>query len=146
MAWFDDFKKFIQRGNAVELAVALIVGAAFTAIVNSLVADIFTPVLGIATQGGDAFSSLDITLYHDAKVKVGSFLKAIINFFVIAFCVFWLVKGINALHMPRPAEPSAQEKLLTEIRDLLKSKTEPPAPAPITPSPATVTPPSTGNP
>jgi large conductance mechanosensitive channel len=132
MNFIQEFKSFIQRGNAMDLAVGIIMGAAFTAIVTSLVTDVFTPLLGIATQGNDSFSWLDITLPNEAKIKVGSFVKAIINFFIISFCVFLLVKGINAIHLqklldvhPKPAELTTEEKLLTEIRDLLKDKQGP---------------------
>jgi large conductance mechanosensitive channel len=74
---------------------------------------------------------MDIEVYEGVKIKIGAFVRAILNFFVIAFCVFWLVKGLNALHLqklltdePKPAEMTTQEKLLTEIRDLLRSKHE----------------------
>ena len=129
MNFIQEFKAFIQRGNVMDLAVAVIMGAAFTTIVNSLVTDVFTPMLGIATQGNDAFSGLDIKLNNDATIKIGSFVKAIFNFFVISFCVFLIVKGVNALYLqkllagaPKPVELTTQEKLLTEIRDLLKEK------------------------
>ena len=137
MAWLEEFKKFTQRGNAVDLAVALIIGAAFTSIVNSLVTDVFTPVLGIATRGGDAFSMMDIPLYQDASIKIGALLKAVINFFIISFCVFWLVKGLNALRLekaladaPKTSELTTQEQLLAEIRDLLKGNVAPAGAAP----------------
>jgi large conductance mechanosensitive channel len=76
---------------------------------------------------------MDIELYAGAKIKVGAFLRAVINFFIIAFCVFWLVKGLNAMQLqkilePAPAEMTLQEKLLTEIRDLLKAKDTPAPP------------------
>ena len=134
MSWLEEFKAFIQRGNVIDLAVAVIIGAAFTNTVNSMVNDVFTPVLGIVTSGPDAFSGLDIRLYGDAKIKTGALLKAIINFFVIAFCVFLIVKVVNVLHLKKLAgaqkavELTPQEKLLTEIRDLLKAQQAPAPP------------------
>jgi large conductance mechanosensitive channel len=129
MGLFHEFKTFIQRGNVIDLAVAVIIGAAFGQIVTSLVNDILTPVIGIATQGG--VPAVEIELINGAKIKLGSFLQAVLNFFVIAFCVFMIVKGINAVHLPKlltsepkPVELTTQEKLLTEIRDLLKSKAD----------------------
>jgi large conductance mechanosensitive channel len=132
MGLIAEFKAFIQRGNVIDLAVAVIIGAAFGKIVSSLVSDVITPLLGIATQGSDVLSVLDIPLYQDAKIKVGAFLQSVINFLIISFCVFLLVKGVNAIHLekvlagePKPVELTTQEKLLTEIRDLLKAKQEP---------------------
>ncbi len=127
-----EFKAFIQRGNVIDLAVAVIIGAAFGQIVNSLVTDLLTPLLGIAKQGSDIFSALDIPLYGDAKMKVGAFLQSILNFLIVSFCVFLIVKAVNAVHLekmlagdPKPAELTTQEKLLTEIRDLLKAQQGP---------------------
>ena len=132
MRLLDEFKAFIQRGNVIDLAVAVIIGAAFGQIVNSLVNDVLTPFLGIAKQGNDIFSALDVPLYEGAIIKFGAFLQAVLNFLIIAFCVFLVVKGVNALHLakvlagtPSPAELTTQEKLLTEIRDLLKAREEP---------------------
>jgi large conductance mechanosensitive channel len=132
MGLIAEFKAFIQRGNVIDLAVAVIIGAAFGKIVSSLVSDVITPLLGIAPQGGDVLSVLDIALYQGAKIKVGAFLQSVIDFLIISFCVFLLVKGVNAIHLekvlagePKPAELTTQEKLLTEIRDLLKAKQEP---------------------
>jgi large conductance mechanosensitive channel len=143
MTWLEEFKAFIRRGNVIDLAVAVIVGGAFNKIVASLVGDVITPVLGVATKQGDIFSGLDIPLYGDAVIKLGAFLQSIISFLIIAFVVFLLVKGLNAMHVqrllegePKPADLSTQEKLLTEIRDLLRaqmegrSKVEPPPPPP----------------
>lgn len=143
MRWLDEFKAFIQRGNVIDLAVAVIIGAAFNGIVNSLVTDVFTPLLGIATTGNDALSGLDIELFNGATIKIGAFIKAIINFFVIAFCVFLIVKAVNAIQLqkvlagePKPKEMTLEEKLLTEIRDLLKERPgAPPASAGLTPEP-----------
>lgn len=137
MKWFDEFKTFIQRGNVIELAVAVIMGAAFNDIVKALVGEIFTPLLGMVTQGGEIFSGLDVTVWGDAKIRFGAFIRALINFVLIAFCVFWIVKAVNALHVhkilagePKPTELTTQEKLLTEIRDLLQGKPVPSLPPP----------------
>src|SRR5258708_7882760 len=96
MSLLSEFKAFIQRGNVIDLAVAVIIGAAFSQIVNSLVGDVLTPILGFAKQGNDMFSVLDITIYGDTKIKIGAFLQAILNFLIIAFCVFLIVKAVNA--------------------------------------------------
>jgi large conductance mechanosensitive channel len=136
MAWLDEFKKFIQRGSVIDLAVGVIIGAAFGKIVTSLVADILMPVIGIITQGID-IAGLKYDLRNPADtntilvtLKYGSFLQASIDFLIIAFCVFLLVKVVNSLQKkeePAPPEPSPTEKLLGEIRDLLKAR-------PVTPS------------
>ena len=126
MRWYNEFKAFIQRGNVIDLAVAVIIGAAFTGIVNSLVKDIVTPLIGIPTRGVD-MSSWAVNI-QGVNVTYGAFIQAVINFLLVSLCVFLLVKGVNALHFqkllggePKPAELTTQEKLLTEIRDLLKA-------------------------
>lgn len=131
MNWLREFKAFIQRGNVIDLAVAVIMGAAFGKIVSSLVDNIVTPLIGMAT-GGVHFAGLSVTV-GDAVLKYGLFLQAVIDFFIISFCVFWLVKGINALNVQKllageakAPELTLQEKLLTEIRDLLKGQQSPP--------------------
>ena len=136
------FKDFILRGNVVDLAVAVVVGAAFTAIVTSLVSDLIEPVLGLITGNTDFsnyFYPLDGNDYptlraaRDAGVGVfayGSFITAVINFLIIAFVVFLLVKGVNrikeAAMKKQVAEGSAagpsQEALLAEIRDILAAR------------------------
>ena len=125
MRWIDEFKAFIQRGNVIDLAVAVIIGAAFGNIVKSVVDDIFSPFLGFAQQGS-GFSVLDFPIYGGAQVKFGAFLQAVLNFLIISICVFLIVKGVNALHVgkvlaPPPPPETPTEKLLTEIRDLLKA-------------------------
>jgi large conductance mechanosensitive channel len=109
MRWLQEFKTFIQRGNVIDLAVAVIIGAAFGKIVASLVGDVIMPLIGIVTQGVN-ISSLNLTL-GEAVLKYGAFLQAVIDFLIIAFCVFLLVKAINALNVqkllagePKPAE------------------------------------------
>jgi large conductance mechanosensitive channel len=133
-SFFEEFKKFIMRGNVVDLAVGLVIGAAFTTIVNSLVADMFMPVVGLLTGGFDV-SGQSITLYKDAALRWGKFLQSIINFIIIAFCLFLVVKGMNRLkekgwmEKPPPPEPTSTEKLLAEIRDLLRDRSAGPPPA-----------------
>jgi large conductance mechanosensitive channel len=134
----EEFKKFAMRGNVVDLAVAVVIGAAFGAIVNSLVSDIIMPIIGAVTGGID-FSNFFLPLSskvtaaaladarkQGAVLAWGNFLTLIINFLIIAFALFLVVKGINSLKKPEPApaapEPSAEVKLLTEIRDALKSR------------------------
>jgi large conductance mechanosensitive channel len=134
----EEFKKFAMRGNVVDLAVAVIIGAAFGAIVNSLVADIIMPIIGSITGGLD-FSNYFIPLSSkvtasalaDAKkqgavLAWGNFLTLAINFVIIAFALFLAVKGINTLKKseppPAPPGPSKEEQLLIEIRDLLKAR------------------------
>jgi large conductance mechanosensitive channel len=128
--FFEEFKKFIMRGNVVDLAVGIAIGAAFTTIVNSLVKDIFMPIIGLITGGFD-ISTRTLTLYGDAKLGWGPFLQAVINFIIVGFCLFLVVKGMNRmkekgwveLDAP-PPEPTPIEKLLIEIRDLLKKQEE----------------------
>ena len=124
-----EFRKFVARGNVMDLAVGVIIGGAFQSIVNSLVNDVINPLLGMLT--GDSASlaaSLTFQLPGGGQLMLGSFINAVINFFIMAFVIFLLVKGINAFHRkkepapkaPEPPKPSAEEVLLTEIRDLLK--------------------------
>jgi large conductance mechanosensitive channel len=131
MSWFSDFKAFIQRGNVIDLAVAVIMGAAFGKIVTSLVGDLVMPLIGIVTKSVslvDMKYELPNPADPDkvlATLKYGSFLQTGIDFFIVAFCVFLLVKLVNMIHKSEPSKPAeltTQEKLLTEIRDLLKGK------------------------
>ena len=140
--FFDEFKKFAMRGNVIDLAVGVVIGGAFGKITTSIVNDIIMPVIGALT-GGLNFSDWKIVLKQavldaegaivnpEVAITFGNTIAVIIDFIIIAFAVFCLVKGINALHRkkeeepaapPAPPEPSAEEKLLTEIRDLLKDK------------------------
>lgn len=117
----QEFRDFINRGNVIDLAVAVIIGAAFTAIVNSLVNDIIMPIVGVILGGID-FTALAITV-GTAKITYGNFIQAIINFVIIAFVVFLIVRSINNMTKKKeaaPAAPPADVALLTEIRDLLK--------------------------
>jgi large conductance mechanosensitive channel len=133
-----EFKKFAMRGNVVDLAVAVIIGAAFGAVVNSLVANIIMPVVGAVTGGIDfsnyflpLSSKVTATVLVDAKkqgavLAWGNFLTLAINFIIIAFALFLVVKAINSLKKSEPVPPapgpSKEVELLTEIRDALKSR------------------------
>ncbi len=130
MSFIKDFKEFAVRGNVVDLAVGIIIGAAFGKIVTSIVADVIMPPIGLLIGGVD-FSDLVITLKAAegatpaVVISIGKFLQTIIDFTIIAFAIFMLIKVINkvkAKDVPPPAAPSAQEVLLTEIRDLLKQQ------------------------
>lgn len=101
---FNEFKKFIMRGNVMDLAVGVIIGAAFGRIVASLVSDIFMPIIGLIIGGID-FSGLSFTL-GSAKVTYGNFINAVIFFLIIALVIFIMVKGINSI-MPKPPAPPA---------------------------------------
>lgn len=122
-----EFREFINRGNVIDLAVAVIIGGAFGAIVTSLVNDIIMPIIGVII-GGINFAGL-VFAVGQAKIAYGSFLQAVVNFLIIAFVIFLIVRMINQVQarfrrkeaaLP-PPEPSAEVKLLTEIRDLLKA-------------------------
>lgn len=123
---FKEFQAFIRRGNVLDLAVAVIIGGAFGSIVNSLVGDIIMPLLGIVLNGIH-FTGLSITV-GSAVVSYGNFIAAVINFLVIAFVIFILIRQVRRFEKPVvkvPAalpEPSPEEKLLAEIRDILKHK------------------------
>ncbi len=128
-----EFKEFISRGNVLDLAVGVIVGAAFSNIVTSLVNNIFTPILGVFFGGID-FSSLKFTI-GDASIMYGSFIQSVIDFLITAICIFIIVKIVNKINNDlhkltkkeeedkKEEEPVVSEdiKLLTEIRDLLKN-------------------------
>ena len=124
--FMEEFKTFALKGNVVDMAIGVIIGGAFTSIVNSLVNDIFTPLIGVITGGWD-FSNMVITV-GTANVMVGSFINAVISFLIVALCLFSLVKAMNKLIKKKQAEPdpaptpSEDVVLLTEIRDLLKNK------------------------
>lgn len=138
---FNEFKKFAMQGNVVDLAVGVVIGAAFGAIVNSVVQDVFMPIIGIITGGLDF--SQRFALLRDGTppgpyasvaaakaagattLNYGLFLNAVFNFLIVAFALFLVVKAMNSARRqraaaPAPPQPTVQEKLLTEIRDLLK--------------------------
>ena len=153
--FFNEFKTFAMRGNVIDLAVGVVIGGAFGKITTSIVNDIIMPVIGVIT-GGLNFSDWKIVLKQavldaegvvtnpEVAITFGNTISVVLDFIIIAFAVFCMVKGINKLHRkkihelgkkkpveeapaappapPAPPEPSAEEKLLTEIRDLLKSK------------------------
>jgi large conductance mechanosensitive channel len=134
--WVQEFQAFIMRGNVVDLAVGIIIGAAFTGIVNSLVKDVFNPVIGLVLGGID-FSNIFITLKGPSQptldaartagavtLNLGLFLNAVIQFVIVGFVVFWVVKVLNRLYRKpeaaaEAAPPPRSEVLLAEIRDLL---------------------------
>ena len=141
MSFIQDFKAFALKGNVVDMAVGVIIGGAFGKIVTSIVNNILMPPIGVLTGGMD-FTDLKLVLKDAVKegdqvvseavtLNYGQFIQDVVDFLIIAFCIFLMVKGIAALSRkkeekpaePAPApEPSAEEKLLTEIRDLLKNK------------------------
>jgi large conductance mechanosensitive channel len=121
MGLLSEFKQFAMRGNVIDLAVGVVIGAAFGKIVNSLVNDLITPPIGYLT-GRVKFTDLK------AKFPIGdgNFLQVVFEFIIVAFCVFLVIKGMNVLwrkkqEAPKPAELTTQEKLLIEIRDLLRT-------------------------
>ena len=145
--WLEEFKNFAVKGNAMNMAVGVIIGGAFGTITKSLTDDLIMPIVSIFLGGID-FSEMKLTLprlFGEAPLdeagnaivntlNYGNFISAVINFLILALVVFWLVKGLNKLSElgkkkeaeeaapPAPPEPSAEEKLLTGIRDLLKDK------------------------
>ncbi len=133
MKIFDEFKKFISRGNVIDMAIGVVMGTAFTKIVNSLVANIITPAISIIT-GKVNFSELAYVVNENISIQYGMFLQAIIDFLLIAVSVFLMVKIFNGLKdkfskteeveepVPEDPKPSDEAVLLTEIRDLLKDK------------------------
>ena len=123
MSIVKEFREFAIKGNVVDLAVGVIIGAAFGKIVASLVGDIFMPLLGTLIGGVD-FSGLSVQ-FRDAKILYGKFLQTCVDFLIIAWAIFLAIKVINRLKRDEPAAPAApprQEQLLEEIRDLLKKK------------------------
>lgn len=132
MGFFKEFKEFAMKGNVVDMAVGLVIGAAFTSIVNSLVADIFNPVVGILANTTD-FSQYGTEVVNPitkvpVKILWGKFINSVINFIIVAFCLFLVVKAMNAakrkqaVEPPKPETMTKDQLLLTEIRDSLKQK------------------------
>ena len=133
MGMVQEFKEFAMRGNVVDLAVGVVIGGAFGKIVSSVVSDIIMPPIGVM-MGGVDFSDLKIVL-HEAvgetpavTLNYGSFIQACVDFLIVAFAIFMLVKAMNAMKRKEeeapsaPPAPPAEEVLLTEIRDLLKAR------------------------
>jgi large conductance mechanosensitive channel len=139
--WLKEFKAFIMRGNVVDLAVGVVIGAAFTAIVTSMVEDLFNPIFGLL-MGGMDFSNLFVVMSGErqatlaatreggaAVLAIGKFINAIIKFVIVGFAVFWMVKVLSKLQASHavekaaaPPPPTATESLLTEIRDEIKAR------------------------
>lgn len=133
--FIKEFKEFISRGSVIDLAVGVIIGGAFTAIVNSLVNDIIMPVIGLLFGGID-FTGLRYVITPavgdtpEAAICYGNFIQSIVNFLLIALVIFTVVKGINSFHRkkeepakePEPEEPSEDILLLREIRDMMAKK------------------------
>lgn len=137
--FFLEFKDFAMRGNVVDMAVGVIIGAAFGKIVTSLVNDIIMPGIGVLTGGGANFSEYKFVIHEavmkgeeiitpEAAITWGAFVQTIVDFLIVAFCIFLAIKAMNkfkkAETAPEPAAPAGptQEELLTEIRDLLKAQ------------------------
>ena len=124
--FLEEFQAFAMRGNVMDLAVGVIVGGAFGSITSSLIDDIIMPVVGIFVSQA-SFADLSVQI-GGAVITYGNFIQAVLNFLIMAFVVFCMVKAINKLHHntpqtpPPPPAPSKEEQLLTEIRDLLKEK------------------------
>ena len=125
--FIGEFKTFVSKGNVMDLSVGIIIGSAFTAVVTALTSNVLMPIIGVALGGVD-FSKLAIT-FGSASIGYGSFIQSVLNFFLIALTVFFLVKGINIITRKKeekkePSKPSDEILILTEIRDLLKMQQE----------------------
>ena len=134
-SWLGEFRAFIMRGSVVDLAVGIIIGAAFTGVVNSLVKDLFNPLLGLLIGGVD-FTNMFVALNgaHYATLEAakaagaptlnfGLFINAIIQFLIVGLAIFWTVKALSKMRLHQEAEAGPKtEELLAEIRDLLKAK------------------------
>lgn len=135
MGFFKEFKDFAMRGNLVDVAVAFVMGAAFGKIVSSFVEGMVMPLVGLVTGGVDfnekkwviqeaIAESEGVAAVAEISIKYGTFITNLIDFIIVAFAVFLVIKGINSMKKaepaPPPAGPSSEEKLLTEIRDLLR--------------------------
>lgn len=142
-SWVQEFRAFVMRGNVIDLAVGIIIGAAFTGVVNSLVKDVFNPLIGLLIGGID-FSELFITLKgpHEqtldaarqagaVTLNIGLFINTIVQFLIVSFAIFWVVKLLTRLHARADATPlpTRSEQLLGEIRDLLRDRAAPVAAA-----------------
>ena len=126
--FFAEFKTFIARGNVLDLAVGVIIGGAFKGITTSLVHRIINPHIGLLPGGHESLSALAFQLPGGGALMLGNFINAVLNFLIMSFAVFCMVKAVNRLHRkkeaapPPPPKPTREEQLLTEIRDLLKEK------------------------
>ncbi|WP_457569605.1 large-conductance mechanosensitive channel protein MscL [Desulfurobacterium sp.] len=128
MGMLKEFKEFAMRGNVIDMAVGIIIGAAFGKIVSSFVGDVLMPLIGLLVGGVD-FTGLSITV-GKATIKYGKFIQSVVDFVIIAFAIFLAIKAINSLKKKEekktsaPPAPSKEEILLSEIRDLLKEMAE----------------------
>ena len=134
--FFGEFKEFVSKGNVIDLAVGVVIGGAFGKIVTSLVDNIIMPLVGLIIGGVD-FSSLSVTV-KGASIKYGLFIQNVVDFLIVALCIFIFIKAINSLDKKvkskvkkeeekkkeEPAKPTKEEELLTEIRDLLKKESK----------------------
>lgn len=126
MGFIKEFKEFAVKGNVMDMAVGVIIGGAFGKIVTSLVNDVFMPIIGIITGGID-FTDLSVKV-GEAEIKYGQFIQNVVDFVLVALCIFLVIKAINKFKKKEeekpaaPPEPSKEEKLLGEIRDLLKEQ------------------------
>ncbi|MDH4379932.1 MAG: large-conductance mechanosensitive channel protein MscL [Vampirovibrionales bacterium] len=128
MSFVDEFKEFALKGNVMDLAVGVIIGGAFGKIVTSLVDNVIMPPVGLL-MGGVDFTGLVIPLNGTVSIKYGNFIQSSVDFIILAFCIFMMVKAMNSLKKAPPAPeapaapaPPTAEELLTEIRDALKAK------------------------
>ncbi len=133
MSFLSDFKNFAMRGNVVDMAVGIIIGGAFGKIVSSLVGDVVMPPIGVLLGGVD-FSDLAVTIKQATdtaaavKINYGTFIQTVIDFVIIAFAIFSMIRVMNKLHRQKeeapagPPAPTKEQELLTEIRDLLREK------------------------
>lgn len=133
MSMMQEFKTFAMRGNVVDMAVGIIIGGAFGKIVSSFVADVIMPPIGLLIGGVD-FSNLALTIKEAVgeaaavTINYGTFIQTVLDFLIVAFAIFMVIKGMNSLKKKeeeapsKPPEPSKEETLLTEIRDLLQQK------------------------
>ncbi len=123
-----EFREFIAKGNMLDLAIGIVIGAAFTTVINSFVKDIITPIIGLA--GNSNFDDLQLEMKPGVHLMYGAFLTAVLNFVIVAFVLFLVVKAYNAMKRKQEVQTDTaaapeipnDEKLLTEIRDLLKAK------------------------
>ncbi|MBE6339528.1 MAG: large-conductance mechanosensitive channel protein MscL [Bacteroidales bacterium] len=128
MGFIKEFKEFAVKGNVVDMAVGVIIGGAFGKIVTSLVNDVFMPIIGMITGGID-FTGLVLKV-GEAEIKYGQFIQNVVDFLLVALCIFLVIKGINRFKKKEeakpvaPPAPSNEEVLLGEIRDLLKQQTK----------------------
>lgn len=134
--FFGEFKEFVSKGNVIDLAVGVVIGGAFGKIVTSLVDNIIMPLVGLIIGGVD-FSSLSVTV-KGASIKYGLFIQNVVDFLIVALCIFIFIKAINSLDKKvkskvkkeeekkkeEPPKPTKEEELLTEIRDLLKKESK----------------------